>query len=72
MPDSSAVLGRNGVGKTALLRAILGLMDQREGRIRLDGEEIAALRTHQRVKGTASATCRRDAAYSRNSPCAKI
>ena len=39
-----SVLGRNGVGKTALLRAIVGLMDKTEGSIRLDGEEIAARR----------------------------
>ncbi len=36
-----SVLGRNGVGKTALLRAIVGLMDKTEGSIRLNGEEIA-------------------------------
>jgi urea transport system ATP-binding protein len=45
-----SVLGRNGVGKTALLRAIVGLMDKTEGSIRLDGEEIAATPTHDRVK----------------------
>jgi urea transport system ATP-binding protein len=45
-----SVLGRNGVGKTALLRAIVGLMDKTEGSIRLDGEEIAATPTHDRVR----------------------
>ena len=45
-----SVLGRNGVGKTALLRAIVGLMDRTEGSIRLDGEEIAATPTHDRVR----------------------
>jgi urea transport system ATP-binding protein len=45
-----SVLGRNGVGKTALLRAIVGLMDKTEGSIRLDGEEIAATPTHGRVR----------------------
>jgi urea transport system ATP-binding protein len=45
-----SVLGRNGVGKTALLRAIVGLMDKTEGSIRLDGEEIAATPTYDRVK----------------------
>ena len=45
-----SVLGRNGVGKTALLRAIVGLMDKTEGSIRLDGEEIAVTPTHDRVR----------------------
>ena len=45
-----SVLGRNGVGKTTLLRSIVGLMDKNDGSIRLDGEEIAATPTHDRVR----------------------
>lgn len=45
-----SVLGRNGVGKTTLLRSIVGLMDKIDGSIRLDGEEIAATPTHDRVR----------------------
>lgn len=45
-----SVLGRNGVGKTTLLRCIVGLMDKIDGSIRLDGEEIAATPTHDRVR----------------------
>jgi urea transport system ATP-binding protein len=45
-----SVLGRNGVGKTTLLRSIVGLMDKSDGSIRLDGEEIAATPTHDRVR----------------------
>lgn len=44
------VLGRNGVGKTTLLRTILGLMDRTVGSIRLDGAEMALWRTDQRAK----------------------
>lgn len=44
------VLGRNGVGKTTLLRAILGLMDRVTGSIRLDGGEIGSLKTSDRAK----------------------
>jgi urea transport system ATP-binding protein len=44
------VLGRNGVGKTTLLRAILGLMDKCEGDITLDGSPIGAMRTHERAR----------------------
>lgn len=45
-----SVLGRNGVGKTTLLRAILGLMDRTTGSIRLDGAEISRARTDLRAK----------------------
>lgn len=45
-----SVLGRNGVGKTTLMRSILGLMDRVTGTLMLDGEDISALRTHQRAK----------------------
>lgn len=44
-----AVLGRNGVGKTTLMRAVLGLLDRVEGSIRLDGEELGGRPTHQRA-----------------------
>ncbi len=45
-----SVLGRNGVGKTTLLRAIMGLMDRSVGRIALDGEDITACRTDERAR----------------------
>lgn len=44
------VLGRNGVGKTTLLRTILGLMDRASGSIRLDGADLTRSRTDQRAK----------------------
>lgn len=43
------VLGRNGVGKTTLMRALLGLMDKSEGEILLDGHSISGLPTHKRA-----------------------
>ena len=45
-----SVLGRNGVGKTTLLRAIVGLLDRTEGSIRLNGVEIGSSPTYKRVK----------------------
>lgn len=45
-----AILGRNGVGKTTLLRTILGLTDRSEGAILLDGQDISALPTHERAR----------------------
>jgi branched-chain amino acid transport system ATP-binding protein len=40
-----AVLGRNGVGKTTMLRAVVGLVERR-GRIELDGQDITRASTH--------------------------
>jgi branched-chain amino acid transport system ATP-binding protein len=37
------VLGRNGVGKTTLVRAIAGLTPPRAGRVRLAGQDLAGL-----------------------------
>ncbi len=45
-----AVLGRNGVGKTTLMRGILGLLDRVSGSIRLDGAELNVLPTHERAR----------------------
>jgi urea transport system ATP-binding protein len=45
-----ALLGRNGVGKTSLLRSIMGLMPKTEGGITFEGESIAALRSDQRAR----------------------
>lgn len=40
-PECIAVLGRNGMGKTTLLRAIMGLTPPKSGSIRLKKEEVA-------------------------------
>ena len=41
------LLGRNGAGKTTTLRAIMGLLRPRAGRITLDGRDLTALRAHE-------------------------
>lgn len=44
------VLGRNGVGKTTLVRTIMGLVDKMTGRLSMDGEDLTDKRTDQRAK----------------------
>ena len=43
----TAVLGRNGVGKTTTVRAIMGLVAARGGRVWLDHDDIAAWPPHR-------------------------
>ncbi len=52
VPEGSCtcLIGRNGVGKTTLLRAILGLVAVKSGSIRLRGEEIVDRPTEERVR----------------------
>jgi branched-chain amino acid transport system ATP-binding protein len=45
----TALLGRNGVGKTTTLRAMMGLVPRR-GRVTLRGEQLTRLRTHEIVR----------------------
>ncbi len=48
--EVTCVLGRNGVGKTSLLRAIFGLHPIRAGQIRWNGKAIAGLPPHERAR----------------------
>ena len=41
------LLGRNGAGRTTTLRALLGLVDRREGSVRLSGRELSRLPPHR-------------------------
>jgi urea transport system ATP-binding protein len=46
----TTVLGRNGVGKTSLMRAIVGQQPVRSGAIRLDGRPIQGLAPYDRAR----------------------
>ncbi|RVU19398.1 urea ABC transporter ATP-binding subunit UrtE [Methylobacterium oryzihabitans] len=49
-----AVMGRNGMGKSTLMRTLMGILPARGGTIRVDGQDVTALKSHQRVaKGLA-------------------
>ena len=46
----TCVLGRNGVGKTSLLRAIMGLQPVATGQIKWRQEEITSLPPYERAR----------------------
>ena len=45
----TVLLGRNGVGKTTLLKSLMGLVPLKGGSISLAGQDITKLPTHRRV-----------------------
>ena len=48
--EVTCILGRNGVGKTSLLRAIFGLTPIRSGRITWEDRDITSLPPHDRAR----------------------
>jgi urea transport system ATP-binding protein len=52
--ESVAIMGRNGMGKTTLLKSLIGMLPARSGSIRVGSQELAGSPSHQRVlKGLA-------------------
>src|SRR3954469_12102663 len=46
----TVLLGRNGVGKTTLLRTLMGLVPARTGSVRLEDRDITRARPDERVR----------------------
>jgi len=44
------LLGRNGVGKTTLLKCLMGVLPTAAGNVSLDGRDITKLKPHQRAQ----------------------
>ncbi|TDV35862.1 amino acid/amide ABC transporter ATP-binding protein 2 (HAAT family) [Paraburkholderia caballeronis] len=47
--ETVAVMGRNGMGKTTLLKSLIGMIPTRSGRIVLNGADLAGTRSYERV-----------------------
>jgi urea transport system ATP-binding protein len=45
-----AVVGRNGMGKSTLMKSLIGVMPTRSGQIIVDGVDVTALPSHARVR----------------------
>ena len=48
--ETLAVMGRNGMGKTTLFKALIGMLPAQSGSLCIDGTELIGLKSHQRVK----------------------
>jgi len=44
-----AIMGRNGMGKTTLFKSLMGILPQWRGQVQVDGVDVSALQTHDRV-----------------------
>ena len=47
--ESVAILGRNGMGKSTLLKALMGVLPTRSGRVTMQGEDITHRESFERV-----------------------
>ena len=48
--ETIGLLGRNGMGKSTLIRSLLGLVPQRDGRITLFGHDVSSARPHEMAR----------------------
>jgi len=48
--EVTVVLGRNGVGKTTLLKSLMGVVPVKTGSIKLDGRDITKATSYERVR----------------------
>src|SRR5882762_9551381 len=49
-----AIMGRNGMGKTTLMKSLMGILPAKSGSVTMDGAELGGLQSYERVaKGLA-------------------
>jgi urea transport system ATP-binding protein len=44
-----AIMGRNGMGKTTLMKSLIGMIPSKSGSVRLNGRDLSAMKSYQRV-----------------------
>jgi urea transport system ATP-binding protein len=47
--ETVAIMGRNGMGKSTLLKSLIGLLKPRGGKVSLNGRDVSAAETYERV-----------------------
>ena len=47
--ETLAIMGRNGMGKTTLMKALMGILRSRKGTVKLDGQDLTKMESYQRV-----------------------
>ena len=47
--ETVAIMGRNGMGKTTLLKSLIGVLPARSGNVALDGKPLLGCKSHERV-----------------------
>src|SRR5690348_18331049 len=45
-----AIMGRNGMGKTTLLKSLIGILPSKSGSIKLGDQELTGLASYERVR----------------------
>lgn len=45
-----AVIGRNGMGKTTLMKSLIGMIPSKGGTVALDEQELTTMKSHERIK----------------------
>jgi len=48
--EVTVILGRNGVGKTTLLKSLMGVVPVKTGTVKLDGQDITRATSYERVR----------------------
>jgi urea transport system ATP-binding protein len=48
--ETVAIMGRNGMGKTTLLKALIGVHPPKSGSITINGAELAGIKSYERVE----------------------
>jgi urea transport system ATP-binding protein len=48
--EVTVILGRNGVGKTTLLKSLMGVVPVKSGKVALDGKDITQATSYERVR----------------------